>query len=66
MEKTYARLLENREINDKTESIWAIQDVPKLWRKKTEKKVIADGYHFLEDGTVMPNDVDNETEETGA
>lgn len=56
MEKTYARLLENREINDKTESVWAIQDVPKLWRKKTENKVVSDGYHFEKDGTVMPNE----------
>ena len=66
MEYTYRRLLEDREINPKTDSIWAIQDVAKLWRKKTERLVLADGYHILEDGTVMPNNVDNETEETGA
>ena len=56
MELKYSRLLEERDINDKTGEIWAIQDVGKTWRKKTEKKVIADGYHFLEDGTVMPNE----------
>ena len=37
MEYTYRRLLEDREINPKTDSIWAIQDVAKLWRKKTER-----------------------------
>lgn len=55
MELKYSRLLEERDINDKTGEIWAIQDVGKTWRKKTEKKVIADGYHFLEDGTAWPN-----------
>ena len=58
----YSRHLEDRDINDNTGEVWAIQDVPKTWRKKTEKLVIADGYHFLEDGTVMPNDVDEEVE----
>lgn len=62
MVQKYSRLLEEREINYNTDSIWAIQDVPKTWRKKTEQKVIADGYHFEEDGTVMP-DVPNEVEE---
>ena len=55
MVQKYSRLLEEREINYNTMSVWAIQDVPKTWRKKTEQKVIADGYHFEEDGTVMPN-----------
>ena len=55
MVQKYARLLEERDINYNTDSIWAIQDVPKTWRKKTEQKVIADGYHFEEDGTAMPN-----------
>lgn len=62
MVQKYSRLLEEREINYNTMSVWAIQDVPKTWRKKTEQKVIADGYHFEEDGTVMP-DVPNEEEE---
>ena len=59
MVQKYSRLLEERAINYNTDQIWAIQDVPKTWRKKTEQKVIADGYHFLDDGTVMP-DVPNE------
>lgn len=50
----YSRLLEEREINYNTGEIWAIQDVPKTWRKKTETKVIADGYYFDEDGTAYP------------
>lgn len=47
----YARHLENRDINDKTGEVWAIQDVPKTWRARTEQKVIDDGYYFDEDGT---------------
>ena len=50
----YARHIENRDINDKTGEVWAIQDVPKTWRKKTEQKVIDDGYWFDEDGTAYP------------
>ena len=65
MVQKYSRLLEEREINYNTMSVWAIQDVPKTWRKKTEQKVIADGYHFEEDGTVMPDDVDEEPVEEG-
>lgn len=53
MVKKYARLLEERAINDKTESVWAIQDVPGTWRSATQDKVIADGYEFLEDGTAV-------------
>lgn len=63
MVQKYSRLLEEREINYNTDSIWAIQDVPKTWRKKTEQKVIADGYHFEEDGTVMPDVPNVEGEE---
>lgn len=54
MVNKYARLLEERIINDKTGWVWAIQDVPKTWRGKSEAKVIADGYVFLEDGTAAP------------
>lgn len=65
MVQKYSRLLEEREINYNTMEIWAIQDVPKTWRKKTEQKVIADGFHFEEDGTVMPNvPNDEEAEDT--
>ena len=63
MVQKYSRLLEERDINYNTMSVWAIQDVPKTWRKKTEQKVIADEYHFEEDGTVMPNVTPNEEEE---
>ena len=52
----YSRLLEQRIINDKTGEVWAIQDVPKTWRGKTEAKVISDGYYFDEDGTAYPKE----------
>ena len=52
----YSRLLEQRIINDKTGEVWAIQDVPRTWRGKTEVKVLADGYYFDEDGTAYPNE----------
>ena len=61
MVQKYSRLLEEREINYNTDKIWAIQDVPKTWRKKTEQKVVADGFYFDEDGTAYP--VINEVEE---
>lgn len=54
MVNKYARLLEERIVNDKTGNVWAIQDVPRTWRGKTEQKVIRDGYTFDEDGTVIP------------
>ena len=54
MVKKYCRLLEEREINANTDSVWAIQDVPNTWRSKTEAKVIADGFYFDEDGTAYP------------
>lgn len=64
MVQKYSRLIEEREINYNTDKIWAIQDVPKTWRKKTEQKVVNDGYHFDEDGTAWPNTpVDEEAPE---
>ena len=51
MVKKYSRLLEQRVINEKTGSVWAIQDVPGTWRDSTKTKVEEDGYIFLEDGT---------------
>lgn len=48
----YAHVLEERQINDRTGEIWTINDVPKTWRKKTQDKILADGYIILEDGTV--------------
>ena len=48
----YVRVLENREIYDKTGNIWTINDVPRTWRTKVEKQIIADGYVIEEDGTV--------------
>ena len=56
MVQKYSRLLEERDINYKTGNVWAIQDVPKTWRSKTEEKVIEDGYYFAEDGTAYPNE----------
>lgn len=52
MVKKYAHVLEERQINDMTGEIWKITDVPKTWRKKTQNKVIEDGYVILDDGTV--------------
>lgn len=56
MVNKYARHLEERDINVNTGKVWAIQDVPNTWRKKTETKVISDGYYFDEDGTAYPNE----------
>lgn len=56
MVNKYSRLLKERIINEETEKVWAIQDVPRTWRNKTENKVIADGYHFIDDGTAYPNE----------
>lgn len=58
MVNKYSRLLEERIVNDKTGSVWAIQDVPKTWRGKTETKVLNDGYIFLEDGTAVLSESD--------
>ena len=54
MARKYRDLLIYRAINAKTNSVWAIQDVPNLWRSKTAQAVIADGYYFDEDGTAYP------------
>ena len=56
MVNKYARVLENREINNATGEVWAIQDVPNTWRAKTQTRVISDGYYFDEDGTAYPNE----------
>lgn len=56
MVNKYSRLLEERIVNEKTGEVWAIQDVPRTWRNRTEAKVIADGYHFDEDGTAWPDE----------
>lgn len=63
MVKKYARVLENREINSMTGETWSINDVPNTWKKKTEEKVILDGYHFDEDGTAWPNEINEVGEE---
>lgn len=49
----YARLLEDREVNNKTGDTWAIQDVPNLWNESTRTRVEKDGYEFQEDGTAI-------------
>lgn len=56
MVNKYARHLEDRDINPKTEFTWTIYDVPQTWRKKTEQKVLSDGYSFETDGTVVKED----------
>ena len=55
MVNKYARLLEQRVINEKTGGTWRITDVPNTWRSKTQTKVISDGYYFAEDGTAYPD-----------
>ena len=55
MVQKYARVLEERAINYKTSETWKISDVPKIWREKTQEKVIDDGYYFAEDGTAYPS-----------
>ena len=63
MVKKYVRMLENREINAKTGSVWAIQDVPVTWRAKTQTQIEADNYYIDEnDGTVYPVPINNEEE----
>ena len=60
----YASHWEERDINVNTNKVWAIQDVPRTWRSKTEVKVIEDGYYFAEDGTAYPvSNVAEENEE---
>lgn len=49
----YVRVLEEREVNSNTDEVWTIYDVPKTWRAKTEKQILADGYEILKDGTVV-------------
>ena len=62
MVKKYARLLEERIINDNTSEVWSINDVPNTWRSKTRAKVEADGCYFDEDGTAYPIPVNEEEE----
>jgi len=47
----YAKLLEQREINETTGNVWSIKDVPLEWRSKVETRIYSDGYYFDEDGT---------------
>lgn len=56
MVNKYARLLEEREINERTEEVWTIDDVPRTWKNKTKAKVEADGYHFSTDGTAVKDE----------
>ena len=59
MVNKYARLLEQRQINNNTGEVWALDDVPNTWKARTKTKVEGDGYEFGEDGTahkVEPND----------
>ena len=37
MGKFYGVKITNEEINPKTEKVWTIEDVPKLWRNATQK-----------------------------
>jgi len=60
MVKKYARLLEERQINNKTQETWKIQDVPELWNADTRAKVEADGFYFEEDGTATKKPENND------
>lgn len=53
MVRKYARLLEERHTNEKTNAVWSIKDVPSMWQEDTKAKVISDGYVFKEDGTAI-------------
>ena len=56
MVNKYVKTLESRAWNDRTNSVWSIDDVPALWRNKVREKILSDGYHFAADGTVYPNE----------
>ena len=60
MVKKYVRVLEQRDINVKTDEVWKLDDVPATWRNRVEAQVIADGYYFDEDGTAWPIPVNEE------
>lgn len=53
MVNKYVRVLEQREINQKTNYTWAIMDVPTTWRDRVADVILSDGYEFDEDGTVI-------------
>jgi len=53
MVNKYSRLLKQRELNVKTGKVWAISDIPSIWKNKVETKIYADGYYFDDDGTVV-------------
>lgn len=38
----YVDKIKNEAINEKTGKAWAIDDVPKLWKKKVEKRLDKD------------------------
>lgn len=59
MVKKYVRVLETREINSMTGEVWSINDVPNTWRSRVRAQIIADGYTFDEDGTVINGNVLN-------
>lgn len=46
----YVQALEEQQICSKTNAIWTINDVPKLWRASVISRVIADGYVFDDEG----------------
>lgn len=64
MVRKYSRILKSREYNQKTNYVWAIQDVPVTWRSQTQEAVEADGYYFAEDGTAYPIPINVETTES--
>ena len=47
----YAKLLEDRAINDLTGNVWSITDIDLTWRDKVYTRIYSDGYYLDEDGT---------------
>lgn len=57
MVKKYARLLEERDTNERTGEVWKITDVPNTWNARVLVKIEEDGFIVDTDGTVIPRPV---------
>ena len=57
MVKKYARLLEERDINERTGEVWKITDVPNTWNARVLVKIEEDGFIVDTDNTVIPRPV---------
>lgn len=52
MIREYVDHLENRDIVPDTDRVYAITDVPEVWRGKVLQKLKKEGYYVADDGTV--------------